>query len=138
MAKSQWDIVTKGELFARDPAFKAHKVKPGAKFMDMTAKRKRPNGEMMTDVEWAVYALSRKKGARAYSACRCHGKCECFARKPDNLEVAIKQAEATGRPFEVVTQYGVTRIKFLDVTEADIEESSVPCKTLYDLRKREK
>ena len=138
MAKSQWQIVTQGGLQARDPLFKAHKVKSKVLQIDLNLKRKRPNGQMMTDVEWATLRMSVQRGTRALSTCRCHGACECFAKKPDDITAAVKAAEATKRPFEVVTQYGKTRIKFLDITEEDMVESSVPSPSLHDLRKRSK
>ena len=142
MAKSQWDIVTRGNLFATDPNHKAHKVKTKVKFIEFGVKKRRPGKGpdglplMMTDIEWATYSVQRKQGATAYAKCRCHGACECFAKKPQDIDAAVKQAEATKRPFTIITQYGVTRIKFLDITEADMVESSVPTKTVHDLRKK--
>lgn len=70
--KSQWEIVTRG---APAPRFDPGRNAPRP--LDLTAKTLRPNGEYMTDLEWAVYALSLSKGKRRVSSCRCYGKCKC-------------------------------------------------------------
>lgn len=70
--KSQWEVVTRQSPAPRfDPGTKAPKP------INLTAKTLRPNGQYMTDLEWAVYALNLAKGKRAQSRCRCYGKCHC-------------------------------------------------------------
>jgi hypothetical protein len=58
--KSQWEIVTRN---SPPPKFDTGTKAP--KPIDLTAKKKRPNGEYMTELEWAVYALNRAKVKRA-------------------------------------------------------------------------
>lgn len=58
--KSQWEIITRN---SPPPKFDIGTKAP--KPIDLTAKKKRPNGEYMTELEWAVYALNRAKVKRA-------------------------------------------------------------------------
>lgn len=66
--KSQWEIVT-GLPFHGRPDNEHKRVKR-ERAIDWNRKRKRPNGEMMTDVEWATHCMQREAGRRAEKGIR--------------------------------------------------------------------
>lgn len=106
-SKSQWDILTQGAC-AHVPD-REHKRKTKVLQVDWNRKTLRPNGQYMTDVEWAALRIATKQGLRALDKCRCHGKCLCNV--PKELKEGLDKA-----------------------IEATFTPSNVPAKTVHDLR----
>lgn len=94
MAKSQWSTITRGAMPTRHPAtgYTDNSVAHRRVSLDsLNKKTLRPNGEYMTELEWATYIMGKR--TRARKVCPCPGKCECHIPSADRVTPKLQEVK---------------------------------------------
>lgn len=98
MARSQWEIITRqGKPSQRRDGYTGFSDRSVGNPRPITmsalteAKSKRPNGEYMTELEWATYIMGKR--TRARKVCPCPGKCECHIPPADRVTPALQEVK---------------------------------------------
>lgn len=94
----QWDVVTRlGKPRSDAPTTQTlpnvRQGKPRRISMEGLLHKKtlRPNGEYMTELEWATYIMGKR--TRARKVCPCPGKCECHIPPADRVTPALQEVK---------------------------------------------